>query len=173
MAVDLGDLVESLQREVNPPGSDLFPNATEDDYLGNLQDAFWEARLDGMLAGYEERDAIVSSGFELVGDDYVALDENDDLTRDLQQLVVLYAGVRIVRNHLRAVNTVFRSKAGPVEFETQQSATLLKAILDELKSKRNLVLQRLSDLGSAESFYIDAVLERERSVDYSNTYFWR
>lgn len=168
MAVDLGDLVDSLKREVSPPGVEMFPDASEDDFLGNLQDAFWEARLDGMLAGYEERDAVVSSGFVLVGDAYEPLDENADLGRDLQQLIVLYAGIRIIRNDLRNLNTTFRSKAGPVEFETQKSAQVLKGILDELRTRRNIVLERLSDLGSVPSYYIDSLRARDDALGWSN-----
>jgi len=36
MAIDLGDLVESLQREVSPPGTNLFPDAVDDEYFGHL-----------------------------------------------------------------------------------------------------------------------------------------
>jgi hypothetical protein len=161
MAVDLFELVESLRREVSPPGEDLFPNATDDDFLGNLQDAFWEARLDGLLEGYTESDGSVTpvdSG-------------DDDLTRDLQQLIVFYAGFKIVRNHLRSIKTMFRAQAGPVEFETQQSANVLKDLLLELKYKRDLVLTRLSDLGVIPTAYIDALSARDESLHYGDTYY--
>lgn len=161
MAIDLFELVESLRREVSPPGEDLFPNATDDDYLGNLQDAFWEARLDGLLEGYTESDGTVEptdSG-------------GDDLTRDLQQLIVFYAGFKIVRNHLRSIKTMFRAQAGPVEFETQQSANVLKDLLLELKYKRDLVLTRLSDLGQVPTTYIDALVARDDSILFGDTYY--
>lgn len=162
MAVDLFDLVEPLKREVSPPGEDLFPNATDDDYFGNLQDAFWDARLDGLLEEYTESDGSITP-----------ISGSTDMTRDLQQVIVLYAGVRIVRNHLRALNTVFRSKAGPVEFETQKAASVLKALLDELRTRRNTVLSRLSDVGGVDSYYIDALLERDESIYYEDTYWVR
>ena len=57
MAVNLETLVDALRREVSPPGSDLFPDAIEDNYLGSLTDAFWEVRLYGLLAGFEENAA--------------------------------------------------------------------------------------------------------------------
>lgn len=160
MAVDLFDLVESLRREVSPPGEDLFPNATDDEYLGNLQDSFWEARLDGLLEGFEESDGLVTP---TSGD--------TDLTRDLQQLVVFYAGFRIVRNHLRSLKTQFRAAAGPVSFETQQSANVLKDLLLELKYKRDLILTRLSDLGQIPTAYIDALVARDNSLLYGDIYF--
>lgn len=161
MAVLLEDLIPSLQREVSPPGEDLFPDAIDDEWLGNLQDAFWDARLDGLLEGFTEAEGVVSP-----------MSGTTDMTRDLQQLVVLYAGIRIVRNHLRALNTLFRAKAGPVEFETQKSANLLKGLLDELHARRNLVLTRLSDVGSVDSYYIDALVARDESLAYGDTYWY-
>lgn len=161
MAVDLSELIGSLRREVNPPGGDAFPDANDASYLGYLQDAFWEVRLDGMLAGFNELDGIVKP--ETAGD--------PDLSRDLQQLLVLYGGIRMVRTQLTNLNTVFRAKAGAVEYETQQSAQVLKAILDELKSRRALVLERLSDLGVVPTYYIDGVSAREHSIDSALTYW--
>lgn len=161
MAVDLGDLIEPLRREVNPPGTDLFPDATDDDYFGNLQDSFWDARLDGLLEGYTESDGVVTT-----------IGGGDDLTRDMQQLVVVYAGARIVRNHLRALDTLFRSKAGPVEFETQKSAAVLKALLDDLLYRKKLILTRLGDTGTIESYYIDALVARDESIGWGETYWY-
>lgn len=165
MAVDLGDLIEVLQREVNPPGGNVFPDATEDNYLGYLQDAFWEAILDGFLVlqTWTESEGIITPVTE--GD--------DDIPRDLQQLVVLYAGIRITRVQLTNLQTLFSAQAGPVKYETQQSATLLKAILDELKMRRDIILTRLSDLGTVPDYYIDALIEREYSIDYNVTHWFR
>lgn len=161
MAVDLGDLTELLLAEVDAPGEDSFPDATDDDWVNNLRSAFWEAVLDGVIPPnqFTENDGLVAP-----------VDENgEDLSRELQQLIILYAGVRVIRNKMRVMNTLFRSKAGPVEFETQQSANVLKAIMDELVRKRNLVLQRLSDLGTVESHYIDMVIERNDSIAFGDT----
>jgi hypothetical protein len=163
MSIDLGDLIESLQREVSPPGTDLFPNATDDNYFGYLQDSFWEIKLDGIepFEGYTEADGLVSptSG-------------TTELTRDLQQLVVLYSGIRIIRNELRNINTLFRSVAGPVEFETQQSATVLKAIMEELQQRRNFILNRLSDIGAVDTTYIDMVTTRDLSQATQGGTWW-
>jgi len=150
MAVDLGDLIPSLQAEVSPPGEDLYPDALEDDWFQRLQDGFWEAVLDGLISGYNESEGIVepTSG-------------TTDLSRELQQLVVFYAGFKIVRNSIRSLNTKFRSKAGPVEFETEKAAGALRDILKELQQKRAILLQRLGDLGVTDTYYIDAVLQRD------------
>lgn len=156
MAVDLGDLIENLQAEINPPGSNLYPDAVDDDWVTRLVNAFWETILDGLITGYTESDGLVtpSSG-------------TTELTRDLQQLVIFYAGITVVRNSLRDINTALRAKAGPVEFETQKSANTLRDILKELQQRRAILLSRLSDLGVTDSYYIDGVLARDEA--YSNS----
>jgi hypothetical protein len=164
MSVDLGELIEPLRREVSQPGAELttFPDATDDSYLGHLQDAFWETVLDSVIQGYTESDAIVTP-----------LDAaDDDLGRDLQQLVVLYAGIRIIRNQLIAINTLFRAKAGPVEYETQKSAQVLSGILDELKYRRDFILARLAEVGDVDVYYIDAILERDDGLSYGTHIWW-
>lgn len=158
MSVDLGDLVEDLQSEVNPPGNDLFPGAIDDEWISNLRNAFWQARLEGMLAGYTESDGVITP-----------ITGTTDLSRDLQQLIIVYAGMRVVRNTLRSLNTMFSAKAGSVSFETQQSAQVLKGLLDDLKYEKELILTRLSDVGQVPSHYIDAVLARDDSVTFGDT----
>lgn len=161
MAVDLFDLVESLKREVNPPGELAFPSATDDEYAGYLADGFWEARLDGLLSGYEETDGAVTP-----------IDpDSDDLGREWQQLIVIYAGFRILKNALRQMKTVFRAQAGPVEFETQQSATTLKEIMVDLRARRDWLLENLATTGQVSDYYIDAVVARHDSVYFGDS-FW-
>lgn len=162
MAVDLGDLVESLQREVNPLGGTIV-DATEDMYLGYLQDAFWEARLDGItvLAAWGELDGSITP--VTVG--------GADITRDLLQLLVMIAGMRILRNYLFALSQDFRAKAGPVEFETKGATSLLTALLKDLQGQRNLILTRLSDLGAIPTYYFDALTERETSIGLGLSYY--
>lgn len=160
MAVDLSDLVDSLKREVNAPGIDQLPGATDADYLGNLQDGFWEAKLEGIIFDFTESDGIVTP-----------ISGSDDISRDIQQLIIFYAGYRIVRNQLRNLNTLFRAKSGPNEFETQQAATLLYAVLKDLEKKRALLLVGLSELTSTKAINIDGILDRMTSQTYGDT-FW-
>lgn len=164
MAVDLNDLIPSVQRETSPPGTDLFADATEDDWLGQLQDSFWEARLFGFFEGYSESDGLVTP---LDADD-------DDLGREWQQLIVLFAGIRSIRMKLMNTSTNFRAKAGPVEFETANSANLLNEILKELQKKIDLILDNLSStLGQTQDYYINGVLGRTDALAYGDEYFWR
>lgn len=166
MAIDLFDLVDPLKREVATAGefTQFFPNTSDDDLLGMLQDAFWEARLDGLLEGFNENEGTVAPE----GGSTAA---EDQLTRDYQQLIVLYAGYRMVRNYLLNLKTGFRTQAGPVEYETSQFAAVLRDVLAALKDKRNLILERLSDIGAVNSYYIDAIISRTESMYYGDS-FW-
>lgn len=163
MAADLAEVIDSLRREVNAPGEDLFPNATDDDWLGNLQDSFWDAMLDGLIspAAYTEADGVVSP----------IAPNTTEFSREFLQLVVFYAGVRIIRNYFSGMNSTFKAKAGPVEYETQKSATVVRDLLAELVRKRNILLLRLSDIGMSQSYYVDAVLARDESMAYGDTPF--
>lgn len=160
MAVDLGDLVEPLQAEVSPPGSNLFPESTDDDWIIRLQNGFWTARLDGILSGYTEEDG------EITTDNGGA-----DMPRDLQQVVVLYAAYNTLLNQIRSQGTKFRAKAGPVEYETQNSATMFNALLEEISNRRNILISQLGALGIIPSYYIDNVIARSASIGYGTTWF--
>lgn len=159
MAVDLSDLIPNLKREVSAPGLTQLPNATDPDYLGNLQDGFWEAVLDGVITGYTETDGIVTptSG-------------TTELPKEIQQLVVFYAGFRIVRNLLRDIKTAFKAQAGVVDYEIEQSANLLTRLMDDLTDRRLIILKRLGDIGfNTTSVYIDGELARNESLTWGDT----
>src|SRR4051812_13836833 len=123
MAVDLSDYVDTLRREVTPPGSITFATVSDDVFTGYLADAFWEVKLDGFNEAYVcDADGIViplgdpqvsnvANGF--TPSDYV---DGVDMPRDQVALVCLYAGIKILRNKLMEANTRIRAKAGPVEF---------------------------------------------------------
>lgn len=151
-------------------------------FLGSLSDAFWEVRLFGFLGGFEENAAArggpVTFGEGIVTPTGVADDTYDDPTgfstaqdlgRDLQQLVVLWAGWKIVLNRLGSLNTTFRTKAGPVEFETQNAATVLKAVLDALKDRIDHVLNNLPARTSVAVF--DAMIERSYGIAAQETWW--
>jgi hypothetical protein len=181
MAVNLFDLVDPLRREVNPPGSDLFPDATEDDWGGSLSDAFWEVRLYGFLAGFEENAAarggpeefstgiVTPTGVDSTYDDPSGFSAAEDLGREMQQLIVLWAAWKVVLNRMGSMNTTFRAKAGPVEYETQNAATVLKAVLDALKGRIDLVLTTVPQRAGVVVF--DAMIERSYSMAVGETWW--
>jgi hypothetical protein len=162
VAVDLTDsdtLIASLKRECSPPGTDLFPTATDDEWLGHLQDSFWEARLFGFFEGYTESEGSITP-----------LSGTTDLDRRWQELIVLFAGARVIRNELKNTNTSFRAQAGTVEFEVQNSANLLVAILKDIRSKVDLALAAIGTINSTTVAYVDSLVGREDSIYYGDTY---
>lgn len=164
MAVDLADLLDSVKRECSPPGTDLFPDAIDDEWLGQLLDSFWEARLFGFFADFTaDDDGLVSP----------VTDGDDDMGRTDQALIILFAGARVIRNELKNTNTSFRAQAGPVEFEVQNSAQLLRDILKDIRSKVDLALAALGTINSTTVAYIDSLVGREDSIYYRETFFER
>lgn len=158
MAVDLFDLVDPLQRSVNAPGTDSFSTVTDTQWVGYLSDAFWSARIEaGLFEGYAIND----------DDEVVNTDGGDDLGRDYQQIIVLYAALQILTNVIRTTASSFRAKAGPAEFETSNAAGTQRDILAELQSRRDMVLTRLSDLGTSADVILDLNLSVLDNYDYS------
>ncbi len=156
MAINLEDLILSLKREVSPPGLDIYGSISDAEWLGHLTDAFWEARLSGLLGKYTETNGEI-----------VPINPSDpDIPRDMQQLIVLFAGFRMALTSFSNVNSSFRAKAGPVEYEVQKSAQVIKGLLDALKARLDFVLKNLSVYGvSGTSVAIfDAVIEASYST---------
>jgi hypothetical protein len=147
MAVNLSDYVETVRREVTPPGSSTFATVSDAVFTGYLADAFWEVKLDGFLEPYvcdangivipQDDPQTADPGAGFAPDPYV---NGIDMPRDQVALVCLYAGIKIIRNRLMEQNTRLRAKAGPVEFESDFSANLLIEMLKELQSVRARLL---------------------------------
>ncbi len=158
MAVDLSEdqYIASLKREVTPLGSTLFAGVPDEAWLGYLTDAFWAAKLDGFMEGYVEEDGEVEheSG-------------GPDLDRKFVALIVLYAGIQILRNRIMNMNTGFRAKAGPVEFEQQNSATMLAEMLKQLRATKDKILDELDDYQS-NTMVLDALSVRT----FSSSSYW-
>ena len=82
------------------------------------------------------------------------------MRRGVVQLVVLYAGFRIILNDFRNKRASFRAKAGPVEYETSQAATVLRDVLKAIQDKIKLVLANVSDYADGTSVAVfDSVIE--------------
>lgn len=163
MSVDLSDQIGNLTREINAPGLNQLAFASTAEATGYLSDAFWDAYIDGFYNGLytEDRGGIVSPTNANI----------PDFPQELQQLVVFYAGLRIVRNHLRDLKSSFTAKAGTTEYATSQAATVLEGLLEELKYRRGILLRRLSDLGIINGQYIDSLAARDVSLVIGDTYF--
>ena len=152
---DLSELVEPLKREIAVPGTfaTTFPDTSDDDLAATLADAFGAGQLNGYFGGQTLT----------VDPDLGTYVVSPDLSAAGAALVVIYAGMRIIRSQLRGINTMARYKAGPVEYETQQSATLLR---EELAYLRQRETDLLTVAQRATSIYVmDAYLHR--AVVYS------
>lgn len=158
--IDLADLVPSLIASITVPGSTEFDDVPEESMTLNLSNGFWGAVLDGVISGYTESDGLVTP-----------ISGSTDLSRELQQVVVLYAAIDIVSNKLLALQTNFRAKAGPVEYEVQQSATILKAVFDRLAARQKLLLDNLSKHGNVSPAYVDMLVARNASIAHGLSFF--
>lgn len=130
------DLVPMLQREVNPPGAENFPDASAGQLMGYIADAFWDVRLAGIFSSYK----IVLGQFLTPTLDenipYITdADETGDFPEENWMMVIVFAGLRLIRLRILNLAINFRAKAGPVEFEQQASATTLRAVLDSLQRR--------------------------------------
>jgi hypothetical protein len=161
MSVDLADFADSLRREVTPLGSTLFADVTDDQLAAYLADAFWEAKLDGFLTGYvADEDGIVTN----------ETSSSADLDRKYVALIVLYAGIRILRNKILNTNAGFRAKAGPVEYEQQNSATVMAEMLKQLRATKDHILDDL-DSSSSESTHV-MVLDAFSTRLFDSASYW-
>lgn len=150
MAVDLADYVPVLRREVTPPGSTTFATVTDPVMEGYLLDAFWEARLDGFLQEW------TASGTGVV----TPLDAGKpDIPREQIALVVLYAGLKILRNQLISQTSRFSAKAGPVSIETENSAMLMTEMARQLAAVRERLLA--VDVDMTPTFLVDGYSVRQ------------
>lgn len=182
LVADLSNYTDNLLREIQDP-NDLttFSAQSADNLLGHLADAFWEARLDGLMEGYTCDDSGLITQISATNSPanpaqpyQVNTNMNwsaDGQAREMVQLVILYASFRILRNSLRSLQTMFSVTAGAVKYETAQSATLLTTVMQDIINRRNIILARLSDLGTTQVTIIDSVMARDESLMASITHW--
>ena len=156
MSVDLADYADSLRRAITPLGGTAI--AVGDDMLvQHLADAFWNARLDGFFPKYvANEDGVITA---LNGD-------GTDLPREWISLIVLYASIDALTKQVLSTRTKFRAKAGPVEFEQENSATVLAEMLKQLAASKKRLLEDLLDSASGTTpvYLIDAYSTRSLSA---------
>lgn len=157
----LADLVEAFKREVAVPGAfaSTFPSTSDEDLEAALADAFANARLDGFFSRME---LDVATGTV-----------TPDLSIAGAALVVIYAGLRMTRTQLRTLNTVVRYQAGPVEYETQQSAALLTEDLKQLERRRQELISQAvrAGRGTGSTFVIDGYVSRASAYNFYGGFF--
>ncbi len=164
MAVDLGDLIEFVQAAVNAPGENFFPAAEDDDWINQLRNAFWVARLHGWFTAHREADGLVAN----------ITTGGADLDRWEQQMIVEFAAYNTVRNKLMALATRRRSKAGPVESDIERSAQVLQLILKDIRARIDeLKLELIKAPNRPSPAFLDAVFERDEALYYGDLYSWK
>lgn len=157
----LEDLVEAFKREVAVPGAFAtdFPSTSDEDLAEALKDAYGMARLDGFfgMTEYDQATGTVTPDLSVAG----------------ASLIVLYAGLRMTRQQLRVLKTVQRYKAGPTEYETQQSAAGLTEDLKQLERRRMELVDQATRAGRnrGSTFVIDAYAARGSGWQFYGGFF--
>ena len=181
MAVNLSDFTQSFLYEINPPGVNNYPTMTQQEMINRLIDAFWELRLSGLdfLSGWDcSIDGVITPnghagsfpGF-VIPSDWFTDDGTPDLGREVITAIVLFAGYRVALTAAQNLATAVRSVAGPVSFEVEKSANLQMQILKAIVGKIDIVLTRLSDLGTTSVMVLDQVMEKTDALS-QNFDFW-
>lgn len=156
MATPISDLRGILSRELNVPGFPQLPDISNNDLDSYLKDAFWEARLMGMLNQYT-----------IVNDDIQGFSDGSSLPEQYQQLISIVAAMRIIRMKILNLAVNMRAKAGTVEFEQAASATTLRAVFQSMQERLRMLLDMHSaELGTTAVMYFDSLLQREASMAY-------
>lgn len=160
---DLVDSTDSLRRVLARPGtfSTLFPETTQDDLVGVLLDGLAEVQLDGMLTEFSFDDTGTVT---------------PDLTAPQSALVILYAGVRLIRSELlnRAQHKRYVG-AGGVTFEEDQATNVLRDIMKTLNDQKERIREIASRdyvgaFGMVDQYFVRANegrLNYFSPVDYS------
>jgi hypothetical protein len=141
----LADLIPSFTASVNPPGRTVIDLLT-DEAAQRLANAFWST----WLGGFHQDFHLVVPDDAQIGDYTGATIEpneagGDELSRSLQQVIVIAAAVDSIELYLGFTAHNRRDKAGPVESETQRHATVLLAVL---KARRGELADLRDTLGS-------------------------
>lgn len=159
MATPVSDLRDQLGREINVPGFGQLSDITVTELDSYIMDGFWECRLLGMLDTYT-----ITDGTEFatpIGDNIQAVSGAGDMPEQYQMLVVILAGVRMVRLKVLNLAINFKAVAGPVSFEQQASATTLRAVLASLENRLGQLKAVYSDtLSPGAMYYFDGTLQR-------------
>ncbi len=131
---DLTELAPSLRNLLARPGTfeTLFPETTEDGLLQLLLDGLAEAQREGIM-----KDVDYDDGGML----------EPEITKAQGSLIVLYAGIRMIRAELLNRVTHRRYEAGTAVFEEDYNATLYRDILAALKAQKDKIVDDLVDGG--------------------------
>lgn len=136
---DLSDLVPALQREIAEPGqfATNFPGVTDGQLVGYLMDAFGQAQLEGYFG---------TSTLDVTNEAV-----SPDLSPGAQAFVVMISGERILTNRILNMRQAVRYMAGPVKYETENSASVMVQVLKDLRARRDRITQLATGVGGPGS----------------------
>ena len=146
----VSDLRAQLARRINVPGAEQLEDVSGAVLDGYILDGFWQTRLRGMLVGYTSNTTTITKESDGSG-----------LPEHLQQLVIIMAGFNLVRAKVMQLAVNFSAKAGPVAYEQQASATVLRALLNSLERELQQLQEAYSDQFGGALYYMDGVLQSE------------
>ena len=163
MATAVTEMIPSLQREVNPPGFAQYPDALPADFIGYIEDGFWEGRLMGVFGTWTIVDGQTLT--TPLSGDFITNDDEADFPEPDQMFLVIIAGFRLLQRKAINLAVNFKAKAGPVEYDQQTSATVIRELLQSLERRLESYKQMYSDLIPAEAFYyMDGVAQSSYAV---------
>jgi hypothetical protein len=162
MPTEIVDIRPILLREIGAPEPATI-DATPAQLDGYIKDGFWHLRLNAIMAGYSQDDG---QGLTppTTGDAIYLTSDEGAVPEELQRLVALSGGFRMIRLKILALAVNFTAKAGPAEYEQQASATTLRRILDSLERELAQLSNLYStELGQAGFYYMDGLFQAEVS----------
>lgn len=153
-----------LDREINVPGNAQI-TATASQKLGYIEDGFWDVRLSGMLETFTIVDGANTDPAQTAGENYFTdiSTKSKDLDQQYWMMVIIFAGFRLLRLRIMELAVNFTAEAGPVSYEQQASATVLRALLDSLQNRVNELKSIYSDEYNSVFVLMDGVAQREYS----------
>lgn len=167
----MSTLVPALKRELAVPGTfdAAFPNTTQADLVGSLADGFAEAQLFGFFPTMAL--TFIPNADPLLVD----WETSEDLSSSGGALVVIYTSIRYIRAQFRTLKTMQRYKAGPVEFETQQAASVLTAELEFLMKRLDDIVTNAVGSARPLASVFDNYLARNCAMSWGGfyPYEWR
>jgi hypothetical protein len=157
-SVDLEELIPDILVELNVPGGEVYAAVSGDEWVARLRNGFWNAHLDGLMNGWTELEGFVSR----LNDPSA-----DAMTRDQQQIIIIYTAMNAIKNNILSLNTAERYKAGSVSFEVERSYQIYKSVLEDMSKRLERILERLSDANIIPpTYYIDTYAARQEAIFY-------
>jgi hypothetical protein len=138
---DFGDYVDSLRGMLARPGTfaALFPETNDDGLIQLLRDGLAEANMEQLLVGYtSDANGIV----------------RPPMAPGAVAMVVLFAGVRLVRSEILNRVTSTKYVAGPVSAEQSYSTNILRDVAKALETQKTTLINLYRSSSAGVDFYM-------------------